>query len=309
MLVLKIKINKMKILKEQKEQDLLFIDIETVRVVEILQKDSPLYDSWEYKMRYSREAEEKFGDKSLEDLYAEKAALYAEFGKIVCITIGKVNKGLLTVKSYKGDDEKELLTTFMRVLGKMTDQNKSLKLVGHAIKGFDIPFIMRRSIINGIDLHPYFDSAHLKPWEMGFVLDTLELWKGTGFYSAALINIAVAMGIPSPKSDMNGSETSQVYYYEEDGLDRIAKYCEQDVICVAKVVNRLAGSNAELDVTVVEDIKVENPPLLQKIFNTQKITEDESNTIKEISKDFNGEEQKIAKDIMAATIIKKRNTK
>lgn len=288
----------MKILKNTNVEDIIFLDIETVRIVPELEKGTQLFDSFDYKMRYSREAE-KF-DGSLEDIFKQKAALYAEFAKIVCVTIGKVKDGKLKLKSYYGDDENKLLKEFGTVLDGFVAQNKKTVLLGHAIKGFDLPFLMRRMLINSLELPSYLDIAHLKPWECTFVLDTLELWKSTGFYSASLINIATAFGLPSPKQDMNGSETSEVYYNEKGGLERIKNYCEQDVKTVCNVFLKMRG-DSPVD-TDTADIVVEKAPLMEKIFNTKKVSKKEREAISEVLDDMNDEDRKRAEDILAITL-------
>lgn len=291
----------MKALNNVDINNLLFIDIETVRVVENLEDDSPLMESWDYKMRYSREATEKFSeDKSIKDLFNEKAALYAEFAKIVCITIGKVKDDRLRLKSYYGANEKELLSDFCNVLEGLTAANPKTQLVGHAIKGFDIPFIMRRCLVNRIPIPALIDVADTKPWLMT-ALDTLELWKGTGFYSASLINIAVALGLPSPKQDMKGSETSEVFY--KGGIERIARYCEADVTTVCNIVRYIR--NEDILEAEIYTVETENVPILTKIYNTKKASKKQIDSINTaISTSLNAEEASIARDILAVTLPK-----
>lgn len=257
----------MKILKELNLDDVVFLDIETVKILPKLEKGTDLYSSWEYKMRYSKEAE-KFGEGSLEELFDEKAALYSEFAKIVVVSIGKIKDGTLKVKSYAGDNEKELLQEFCATLEGLVAANKNLKLCGHNIKTFDQPFLMRRCIVNGVDLPAMLDTALVKPWLLDFMLDTMELWKGGGYTNSSLINIAVALDLPSPKMDIEGSETSKVYY--EGGLDRIRTYCEGDILCCANIVRKIRGE--ELVTLEFAQIKAEKVPLIKKLNNTKKLT-------------------------------------
>lgn len=294
----------MKALRQVDLNNVVFIDIETVRIADELEAGSALAESWDYKMRYSREASEKFSDEAdMNTLFKEKAALYAEFAKIVCITIGKVKDGKLRLKSYSGANEKEILTDFTTTLEGLVAANPKTVLCGHAIKGFDIPFLMRRCLVNRVPIPDIIDVADVKPWLMT-ALDTLELWKGTGFYSASLINIAVAMGLPSPKQDMNGSETSDAYYKEGvAGIERIARYCEADVLTVCNIVRAIRGEDAvEGDTSAMTAEKV---PLLTKVFNTKKISPKEQAKLEGFLGDaVDPEENKITREILAVAARK-----
>lgn len=292
----------MKALKQVNLNNVVFIDIETVRIQDTIEPGTPLMESWEYKMRYSREANDKF-DEDLVKSYQEKAALYAEFAKIVCITIGKVNGDTIKLKSYCGADEKALLTEFCDVMNGLVAANPKIQLCGHAIKGFDIPFIMKRCLVNRIEVPDLLDVADVKPWLMT-ALDTLELWKGTGFYGASLINISVALGLESPKQDMQGSETSNVYYTEgEAGLARIASYCEKDVLAVCNIVRHLRNEDVITKVEIGTS-NAEKVPMLTRIYNTKKVTKKDLATIEAVTKELDPEEAKIAKELLNVTLPK-----
>lgn len=253
-------------LKGTNIEDLLFLDIETVRIQNEIEEGTPLYDSWEYKMRYSRETD-KYEGMTLEESFKQKSPLYAEFAKIVCITIGRLKDGKCVLYSIANDDESAILEEFNELINGFYAKNNKTMLAGHAIKGFDIPFIMRRCLINNVEIPVLCDVAHLKPWELK-CFDTTELWKGTGFYSASLINIAVAMGLPSPKSDINGAEVSDVYYTEKNGLSRIVSYCEKDVHTVCNIACRMFGLDfVESEVSIVTRKNI--PPLKKKALNIE----------------------------------------
>jgi predicted PolB exonuclease-like 3'-5' exonuclease len=285
----------MKIIKELDLNDVVILDIETVKIVPKLEKGTDLYDSWEYKMRYAREAE-KFGDESLEYLFDQKAALYSEFAKVVCISIGKIKDGVLKFKSYSGDNEKELLNEFFSILEGLQANNSNLKIAGHNLLGFDIPFLMRRGVINGLDLPSMIDIAHLKPWEIKFVVDTMSLWKGTGYTNSSLINIAVALGLPSPKMDINGSETSEVYYRGE--IDRIVKYCESDILCCANIIRKIRGE--EVVTGEAAQIKAEKVPIITKLNNTKKITKKEEEKLTMLIEAMPEHEKELANKVLEA---------
>lgn len=222
----------MRVLNKLNLRDLLFIDIETARLFDNFSDCPEEYkDSWLYKIRHTSELSNI--DMSPEALWASKAALYAEFAKVICISIGAVKDDEeVTLKSYYGDNESAILKEFGSVADKLTAKRL---LCGHAIKGFDIPFLMRRFIVNQIPIPEAFDVGHLKPWEVN-IIDTLDLWKGTSWASASLMNISVALGCPSPKQDMEGSATSEVYYAGD--MESIVKYCEGDVTAVVNMIKK-----------------------------------------------------------------------
>ncbi len=221
----------MKALRNLSVQDIVFIDIETVRGEYTLKAGSPTHDAWAYKMRYENEGKSSV-ELSLEESYNSKAALYAEFGRIVCITVGRISPdGKVSLKDFAGDDECKLLTDFTAALNKVCELRRNSFLFGHAIKGFDIPFIFRRCIINGIEPNHLFDLSTMKPWEASAV-DTLELWKNGGFYSASLLSLSNAFGLPSPKNGISGSEVSDIYWNSKEGITRIVQYCRRDVLTI-----------------------------------------------------------------------------
>lgn len=232
----------MKALKYLNISDIVFFDIETVRISDTLKKGTGLYHAWEYKARYDSENKGNT-ELTIEQLFKEKAALYAEFGKIVCITVGRLHKnkdGDITpvFKNYDAVEEKELLELFMSDLNKVCEKNKNTLLFGHAIKGFDIPFVFRRCLINGVEPNYLFDIGEAKPWELT-TKDTLELWKSGAFYSASLLAISNAFGLPSPKTDIARHETSDVYWKDKKlGLSRITRYCMRDVLTLINVFRK-----------------------------------------------------------------------
>lgn len=293
----------MKLLKTIDLNDLVFIDIETVRLTDSLEKDSDLYKSWEYKLRYTKENED-IENKPLEISYKQKAALYAEFGKIICITIGKIQDDKIKIKSFYSSDEKELLLGFSKAVDAILSSNKKAILCGHAIKGFDVPYIMRRCLINRVDVPSLVDTSTAKPWDLP-LLDINELWKGSGFYGASLLNITTAFGIiPSSKVDMDGSETSDVYYSEkEEGLERIKDYCERDVIAVANLVRVIR--NEDLVDRDDSDMKIKKVGPLERTFNTKKLTKEDEKVLTKRYKDIPDEHKKAAKDILDVAITNK----
>ena len=219
-----------------KLSNILFLDIETV-------PESPNFDELDavkqelfaQKTKYQRKE-----DFSPEEFY-DRAGIWAEFGKIVCISVGFFDdhSGDLTfrLKSFYGNDEAKILIDFKSLLEKYYGQKQHV-LCGHNGKEFDFPYIARRMIINKIELPEKLNLFGKKPWEVAH-LDTLEMWKFGDFKHYTSLNLLTnILGIASPKEDIDGSQVAHVYY-EENDLNRIAKYCENDTLAVAQVYLRL----------------------------------------------------------------------
>ncbi len=224
-----------------KMDDLLFLDIETVpKVPHFKELDNYEQSLWEEKKGKFRTAEE-----SVESFYFNNCPIFAEFGKIVCISVGYTfQDGMFQgfeLKSFYGDDEKKLLIEFSNFINERLAVSRNLSIVGHNVKEFDIPYICRRLLMNGMKMPDYFESLQgKKPWEAGLV-DTMELWKFgdyKGYISLKLL--AFCLGIPSPKDDISGKDVGKVYW-EEKGLERIKTYCQKDVLTVAQIILKLKG--------------------------------------------------------------------
>ena len=183
---------------------------------------------------------------SPEETY-KRAGIYAEFGKVVCVSLGRVSQFngsvSLQLKSFASTDEPELLLKLTRWMQlQLTSQSR---LCAHNGKEFDFPYLARRMLINGIPLPKILDTAGKKPWEVNHI-DTLELWKfGDYKHYISLDQLAHLFSIPSPKSDLHGSEVGEVYWKEND-LDRIKHYCEKDVFALAQIVIKLKRGNSDL---------------------------------------------------------------
>jgi hypothetical protein len=213
---------------------ILFLDIETVPQQESFdQLDAIDQELFTGKTKYARK------DEFSPHEFYERAGIWAEFGKIVCISVGYfVNRSHLEfrVTSFKGD-EKELLIEFSELLNTHFSETRHL-LCAHNGKEFDFPYIARRLLIHQLDLPQKLNLFGKKPWEVPH-LDTLELWKfGDYKHYTSLKLLTRVLGIPSPKDDIDGSQVRDVYYKEHD-LDRIARYCEKDVVAVAQIILKL----------------------------------------------------------------------
>ncbi len=215
--------------------NILFLDIETVPQSEFF-SDLPedAQQLFADKTQYQRK-----DDLTPEEFY-ERAGIWAEFGKIICISVGyftiKNAERQFRTKSIIGE-EKQLLEEFNDLV-KTHFSNPAFVFCGHNIKEFDIPYMCRRMLINGINIPEKLQLFGRKPWEIPH-LDTLELWKfGDYKHYTSLKLLTHVLNIPSPKQDIDGSEVRNVYYNEKN-IERIAKYCERDVVAVAQIFLRM----------------------------------------------------------------------
>ncbi|MDB5004039.1 MAG: 3-5 exonuclease [Mucilaginibacter sp.] len=200
---------------------------------------------WDLKTQNQRKEE------TAENFY-ERAGIWAEFGKIICISVGIFTGGKdrgLRIKSFAGHDEKELLEGFSAMLA---GQPANLVLCAHNGKEFDFPYICRRLLINGLPLPKQLDIAGKKPWEIGH-LDTMELWKFGDYKSYTSLNLLTAIfNIPTPKDDIDGSMVGSVYWKDNE-LERICIYCQKDVVATSQLLRRYRGEAliADEHITIV----------------------------------------------------------
>lgn len=215
--------------------NILFLDIETVPQSEFFNElPEDAQQLFADKTQYQRK-----DDLTPEEFY-DRAGIWAEFGKIICISVGyftiKNAERQFRTKSIIGE-EKQLLEEFNDLI-KAHFSNPAFVFCGHNIKEFDIPYMCRRMLINGINIPEKLQLFGRKPWEIPH-LDTLELWKfGDYKHYTSLKLLTHVLNIPSPKEDIDGSEVRNVYYNEKN-IDRIKKYCERDVVAVAQIFLRM----------------------------------------------------------------------
>ncbi len=216
-------------------EDVLFLDIETVPVVKSIEMLDPgMQILWDKKSKHFRTAEQ-----SANDVY-ERAGIYSEFGRIICISVGYIKEKdpyALRLKSFYGDDEKTILSEFSAMLSKFSKSNRESLLCAHNGKEFDYPYIARRMIINSIQIPDLLDNAGKKPWEVK-LLDTMDLWKFGDYKNYTSLDLLTSvLGVPTPKDDIDGSMVAGIYYDEKD-IERIVRYCEKDVIAIVQVLLR-----------------------------------------------------------------------
>jgi len=217
--------------------NILFLDIETVPQESNWNSLSEAHQNlFKKKTQYQRKEE------FTAEAFYERAGIWAEFGKIICISVGYFAENQFRVTSFYGDDETKILVDFKTMLDKHFSKPSQV-LCAHNGKEFDFPFIARRMIVNQIELPKKLNLFGKKPWEVPH-LDTLELWKfGDYKHYTSLKLLTSILGIPSPKDDIDGSEVAAVYY-EEKNIQRIVNYCEKDTIAVAQIL--LKFNNQEL---------------------------------------------------------------
>jgi hypothetical protein len=223
-------------------EDILFIDIETApQKAEFSELPEHFQQLWNKKSTYFRTE-----DQQAADVY-ERAGIYAEFGKIICISAGviiqKNGERFYRVKSFHDQEEKKLLASFNEMLEKFTS-NPGKKLCAHNGQEFDYPYIARRTLINGLRIPRILDISGAKPWEIkDRLLDTLQMWKFGDYKNYTSLDLLCAVfNIPTPKSDIDGSQVAHVYYQEGD-LDRIIRYCERDTLALANLMLRYKGES------------------------------------------------------------------
>jgi DNA polymerase elongation subunit (family B) len=228
--------------------NLIFIDIETVPTRRAFSELSPpMQELWSAKHTTLRVI-----DEAPEEGYLKRAGIYAEFAKVICICMGFLhfdrdrNQKILRLKSFYGDDEKQLLEKFCAAINKGFTDAERFHFCGHNIREFDIPFLCRRMLINRLVLPDIFDISGKRPWEMQDV-DTLQLWKFGDYKSyTSLKLLAEIFGLPTPKDNIEGKDVCRIYWQEKN-LKRIVEYCGKDVVTVARLLFRFKGEPDTLE--------------------------------------------------------------
>ncbi len=222
--------------------NILFLDIETVPMAPSYDElDDSLQELWARKVRSLRRQPEIEEDVIALD-FEQRAGIYAEFGKIICISVGilrQTNGNLrLRLKSFYSHIEATVLGDFSELLDKKFHDPARFALCGHNIREFDVPYICRRLLVNQLPMPRLLDISGAKPWETKHLLDTMEMWKfGDAKSYTSLSLLAAVFGFPSPKDDMDGGDVATVYWQERD-LERIATYCEKDVVATVQLFLR-----------------------------------------------------------------------
>lgn len=214
-------------------ENILFLDIETVPQEADFENLSPRTQIlWEKKSKQWRK------ETATKEAY-QKAGIYGEFGKIICVSAGFIHKNALHIKSFYGNDEQEILLQFKESLTKFS-KKRNAQLCAHNGKEFDFPYLCRRMLIQGIALPKILQIQGKKPWEVPF-LDTLELWRFGDYKNYASLDLLCEIfNIPTPKDDIDGSQVADVYWKQND-IQRIVKYCEADVVALTQLYLKMQG--------------------------------------------------------------------
>lgn len=228
-----------------------YLDIETV----------PQYPSYEempdhFKELWDIKSEKTSSiqnEQSAAEIY-ERAGIYAEFGKIICISVGVfVNEGTKSkfrIKSFYNDDEKMVLEQFSDLMNRHFNEKTNF-LCAHNGKEFDFPYIARRLVCNNMLIPGPLDNWGKKPWETEHLIDTMQMWRFGDYKSYTSLNLLCAtLKIPTPKDDIQGKDVAKVYWQERD-LARIVKYCEKDVVAIARLMQRYKGFNIFSDDDII----------------------------------------------------------
>lgn len=231
-------------------ENLMLIDIETVSQFSVY-NDMPerWQQLWADKVKnYLPEND------TPESYYPKRAAILAEFGKVICISIGYFKNTAegyqLRIKSFAGDDEKLILLNFIDAVSQWKSIKKDMSFCGHNIKEFDMPYICRRMLVNGLKIPYYLDFQSMKPWETN-ITDTMHLWKFGDVKNFISLNLlAACLNVESPKDDIDGSMVGDVYW-KENGLQRIIFYCQKDVVTVAQIMLKMYGLESLKEESVI----------------------------------------------------------
>ncbi len=225
-------------------KNILYLDIETVGTTQKYQQlPERLQHLWDKKSLQFL----KKDDDDPATLFEQKAGIFAEFGKIICISVAYFKDDKLRITSFANENEYQLLKDFADMLNKYF---ANFQLCAHNGKEFDFPYICRRMLINGLKLPDILNIQGKKPWETTFV-DTLELWKfGDYKHYTSLDLLSAIFDIPSPKDDIDGSQVHEVYWTSHD-LNRIKTYCEKDVLTIVQLMLRYEGKDILTDDKIV----------------------------------------------------------
>jgi uncharacterized protein YprB with RNaseH-like and TPR domain len=192
------------------------------------------YIDW-FQKRFPEDA-----DKPVGQMFVNRSALVPEFARIACVSVAFVTeKGETKIQSFSNENEKDLLQDVQKLLRRVGELG--FFLCGHNVKGFDIPMLAKRMIINGL-LPPKILPGHdTKPWEIK-ALDTKELWQYGGYGTIASLELmCVSMGVESSKNmEVTGNKVHEAYWINKD-IKGIVEYCEKDVLVLIEVIKKLTS--------------------------------------------------------------------
>ena len=259
--------------------EVLWLDIETSSAEKEITEDSPSWAGWKQKLQWDEKITK---DSEIKFRYSERAPIYKEFGKIVAIAYGRVVDDKLRVKRLHSDDEKQLLEGFMKDVSTFIGGGMRF-LGGFSVLQFDIPFLEFRCRVNGVELHSFFDTAGLKPWDIKHVTDVQELLRGSSSTSISLQGASAVFGLESPKTLLAGEFVNSLYWSDDkDRLDKISTYASKDTLTACNLMCKLLNQPIkELDIVGEAEI-VEEIPILTKLFNTKQFNQEVKDYLKNL---------------------------
>lgn len=305
----------MKVLDNVRTELVTAVDIETARIVNNFEDlDEEWQLAWEHKNKKDGQILDNI---ELADLWQRTASLHGEFSKVCAVSLAYLDgQGQLVCKEFFGEDEKAILEAVAITLNNMKAKDASYRLVGHASKFFDYPFLSKRYVINELDIPLTLDSTNLKPWE-GSNLCTNDIWKcgGTGSGSS-LLALCKALNIPISKLDLVGDEVGKSYYIGE--FERIGRYCSYDTVATFNIIRKFKKEtifqfdNVQYITAYSENIlqpyvteEAEEQPFLLKVFKATKITKEAKEELIEIlaKKKLTKREKEILENILVSLYV------
>ena len=226
-----------------KKNHLIFLDIETVATFsgfEELSED--MKKLWEGKSKFLSLSANGY-PVSCSVMYKMKAGIYSEFSKVICVSLAEYyeneDKPIWNKHSFYDSKEVDLLNKLADFLSSTCPNSSRIKIIGHNIREFDVPFLIRRMLINGVKLPKVFEIRGLKPWQIGHLVDTMNLWKFGDFKNYTSLNLlAKILNVPSSKESLDGSKIHDAYWLDQN-LEGIVEYCEKDVLTTSQVYFKL----------------------------------------------------------------------
>ena len=288
----------MRALKGIKTEDIVFLDIETVRRCEDLIEGTPDFYAWQDKL--GRRADSQNID-IFED-YKKRSSFFPEFSKVVCISVGRVIKNKIIIKTYQYEDEFKMLDFFNKDLEKVYRHNPNTRICGQSIKAFDIPFLFKRSLSNGIIPASLIDVGGMKSWDIS-ALDIRDLWRGTGYYNSSLVSMCLSLGVEYPELPIKDNDISNSYYNELFNLlDNIVASCELKLVALINCYRKMTFDNIVNDVEIQEVVEPEPETIIQRIASTGKITDEDFKELLSEASKLEYKEKEIFINIIKASL-------
>ena len=299
----------MKLLKDIPTKDFCSIDIETVRIKETFSELTEDYQSaWEYKNKHEGKV---LNQDELAALWERTSSFYAEFSKVCAVSLAFLNKeeNNLIVKGFSNVDEKVLLEDLNSFLERIYNKG-NYRLIAHAGKYFDYPYLCKRYVINDLDIPRILDTGHLKPWENKNLCTNQDIWKmgGTGAGSS-LQALCTALNIPISKVDLVGDEVGTAYFNGE--LERISKYCSYDTIATFNIIRKIKKESIfqfEEVEYLNEKESVSVTPVLERIYTSKEISDKDKEDLRKLVlvKKPNDEELEVIRDMVLNLYIQSK---